>query len=927
MGERGNQNIDELKTELAELRKTLDSLATIAQQGLPVAEAQEQTRQRLAAVERQIAAAASSESTPTFDQQGQQVDTQVNIAHLYQVYQAAPGRAEWPESEFKKVLTDYLGWVRREYGFTRLHGLQTLQDTGPLNRPLAGVYTSLTIRHRPAVSPGGEVRFTRRLSQDNPDEMAIAAKPQLVDMADLLTLGERIAIIGSAGSGKTTYLSFVAASLAAALQGEALDIRLKPAVKDKPLSVPLLAPLRFWQVYRDECAKVPGLRVIHRPDEGSLGAFLLWFLRARYKDFEAAGDFFDRLLGGGQGCLILLDGLDEVVSVAERRIVRDEVDRLLNSRYPNNRCLVTAREAGYRDAPFGSDFVRCDVQPMDEDQIATLIDAWCGQIYPQPADGEAAKVELMKAITRLNAERLERGQTPLVTTPLLVTMVVSVKYSRRELPRERAKLYDACVDVVLNGEYSGREDDAGARRGVVYAGGAPDKQREWLSLLAFQMHHGGQAGASLDEVGLRSILEPVLEERGEQPYLEKFIRAVRHRGGLLEERGDRFQFIHLTFQEYLAAQFLARQWPQLAAESPDFLAELVVEEWWREALLLTVGSLDAPVPYEQRRSFVATLCQLNSSLPVALAAAELAATGLGDLTDPEPRLLNMARDRLSALLTDPALPESAPAARIAAGQALAILGDPRDFDELITIPAGPFLMGDDEDDFAASPQHELTLPAFKIGRYPVTNAQYLRFIEATGREWWSEGLQPEKANHPAVDVFLQDARAYCVWLTEVWRNEGKISAGEEVRLPTEAEWEKAARGTEGWLYPWGTDWHEAKCNSYDLWLRETTPVGIFPDGASPYGCLDMAGNVWERTESLWGPWRDGPKLEFRYPYDPTDGRENLEAENMLRVLRGGSFNGNRINARCAYRYPGYRWNYHDEGFRIVVSPSSSPSAL
>src|SRR5262249_45628945 len=162
---------------------------------------------------------------------------------------------------------------------------------------------------------------------------------------------------------------------------------------------------------------------------------------------------------------------------------------------------------------------------------------------------------LVAAINQLNADRIRRGQAPLVATPLMVTMVVSVKYSRRELPRERAKLYDACVDVILSSEYTGREDDAGARRRVVHAGGPPDKQREWLSLLAFQMHRGGQAGASLDETGVRSILEPVFKERGEIDLLAPFLAAVRRRGGLLEERGDRFQFMHLTFQEYLAAQF------------------------------------------------------------------------------------------------------------------------------------------------------------------------------------------------------------------------------------------------------------------------------------------------------------------------------------------------------------------------------------
>jgi len=170
-------------------------------------------------------------------------------------------------------------------------------------------------------------------------------------------------------------------------------------------------------------------------------------------------------------------------------------------------------------------------------------------------------------------------------------------------------------------------------------------------------------------------------------------------------------------------------------------------------------------------------------------------------------------------------------------------------DIMIEIPAGPFTMGSDTGDPDEAPVHEVDLPAFEIDQLEVINADFAQFVEATGyqtdaeKEGRSKNWRDDaegKDNHPVVRVSWNDAVAYCEWL-------GK-------RLPTEAEWEKAARGTDGRTYPWGDEWDPSKANVKETGLRGTAAVGSFGTGVSPYGVEDMAGNVWEWTADWYEPY-------------------------------------------------------------------------
>jgi formylglycine-generating enzyme required for sulfatase activity len=287
-------------------------------------------------------------------------------------------------------------------------------------------------------------------------------------------------------------------------------------------------------------------------------------------------------------------------------------------------------------------------------------------------------------------------------------------------------------------------------------------------------------------------------------------------------------------------------------------------------------------------------------------------------------------ERLLAAIADP---QVALRVRIAAGEALGYLGDPRP-GELVTIPEGPFPMGDDEDE-DANPRHAVNLPAYQIGKYPVTHAEFREFVAAGGyreKRWWTaagwkrkkaekwpkprswDDTRLNKPNQPVVGVSWYEALSYCRWR----------GAQEKLpfRLPTEAQWEKAARGTDGRNYPWGKKFDPSRLNSRegDQAVQLTTPVGIYPAGVSPNACWDMAGNVWEWTGSLWGG--DWDKPEYSYPYNSLDRRENLEAgDRVLRALRGGSWFNYRYNARCSARNRNLP-NERDDGsgFRVVVSP-------
>lgn len=234
---------------------------------------------------------------------------------------------------------------------------------------------------------------------------------------------------------------------------------------------------------------------------------------------------------------------------------------------------------------------------------------------------------------------------------------------------------------------------------------------------------------------------------------------------------------------------------------------------------------------------------------------------------------------------------------------------------LFRIPEGEFLMGSDskrdpEARADEQPQHPVYLTEYFIGKFPITNYQYQTFKDATGPRKLGETTRwqypPGKEAHPVVNISWDEATAFCMWLSQ--------ETGCIFRLPTEAEWEKAARGADGRIFPWGDAWASTKANLGEMHLG-TTPVGQFaPEGNSPYGLADMSGNVWEWCADRYDDKEyQGRKKMVRNPFGPEDG-EGV-------VVRGGAFDKGAKHARCAHRNWYYPFNRRrDVGFRVVAEP-------
>lgn len=654
-----------------------------------------------------------------------------------------------------------------------------------------------------------------------------------------------------------------------------------------------------------------------------------------------------RLLQQGEA-VILLDGLDEVSNDDQRRQMIAAVRAFaVESTYRNTPLLITCRSKPYarlkaRGQGVLPDAHICTLGPLDDDAIHRFIDRWYAEMT-WAERGERAK--LIDDARRLHENLpLRPDLQRMAGTPLLLTMMARTN-QESGLPNGRAELYENLVQELL-WEWEKRRTYG---EGMEAATATPEDDRSLLDIL-----HTARADLSqahLEQV-LNQLAHAVHGDSGgdaveiERETLEKWMRQllpheagdatakaaatelavnivnfIGQRTGLLVdiEDGQRFRFTHLTFQEYLAARWIATGGYGARLNK---VKEKVDDLNWREVIFLAFGCMVSPVKEAYDDALVVIERLLHEPPERKPELVRLLLVGEAFVSQFTPEKLRLAED-VTARIETPKLvirrlgqamqvTTQAASDRLAAGLLLDELRgkhhlDPPGLDAFIDIPKS----------------------SFKMAKYPVTNSQFRRFFDAGGYGdaggsrpvWWSKKGWEYKmksdwteprfwdrrslnlATQPVVGVSWYEAEAYCNWLNTP-ANNVPLPLGYRAQLPTQEQWMLAARNgdaepTDDELdYPWDGAFDSRKANTKESDLRQTTPVDMYPGGATPAGVCDLAGNVWE--------WTADPNLKFDDAY----------------WLKGGSWyeDGKQAKASAADRSGLVGFRIEGLGFRVVCVP-------
>jgi hypothetical protein len=686
---------------------------------------------------------------------------------------------------------------------------------------------------------------------------------------------KRLVMLGRPGGGKSTLVNYIASQLARRRMKDSAESTSLSGWPDEDKPIPVRIILRHMAAW-----------ITSEVMKGTEG--LVWEYLAHLLDEWGCDGFLPSLkrILDEEGGVIFFDGLDEVGEADEARKRTCILQAVRDFAAPLEKCrvIVTCREYAYRKKEKAeianwrlpeAEFPVAEIDLFRDEQIQAFARAWYRITGAQKGWNEKKCLEEAEAFHQgiMSSPHLKA----LGEIPLLLTLMAQIHGRLGYLPKDRADLYERAVKLLL-AHWENRivRDVNGTCRiepWIIMRLGVPvDTLRGPLERVALSAHEGQEKERG-DDLSCADIAredlrrELAVELNDDLNKAEEFIAYVQDRAGLLQAVDNRFfVFPHRTFQEYLTATGIMRK-----SDFEDVLTSRLrrAPSWWQEVFLLAAGStrdtprniyqlLDAVLPENPGKE---NLTPENARLAQISARAiyetdflkrvkeEVRTSGPGRYSKIHRRIQQWL---MMALAADT---ELSPRDRCDAGTALNRVEDPR-FDPenwylpddkyfgFIKIPEGPFLMGTREEDLETLrkewpdylrdivdreiPQHQVELSEYYIGKYPVTASQFRVFLKESGHKALKEWENVNRFdNHPAVYVSWHDAIAYCEWLTERLKDQGWI-----VRLPTEAQWEKATRGTEGWKYPWGN--RKLHQTEPIIMRQESIPQarwGVFPTGS------------------------------------------------------------------------------------------------
>ena len=854
-----------------------------------------------------------------------------NVNQLVQVtVQQFLGDRE-PEAQKGDVRRLYLSFAARQANLLPWAQVTTQQaDPGQgENLHLADVYINLDTT---------ELRHVER-EEELREFLSHQHEAERIPAQEIVGREQALLMMGDPGSGKSTFVKHLAYILAQAGLAEDPAAWLMQ-LKDwkHGLFLPLRVELRNLAAFADLNPALTRTKLLFAFMQNE---FTGWGMPEFWKELS------NELQSDAGRILFLLDGLDEVPT-NRRQLVVDAVNDLY-SLYSHHRYLVTCRPYAYVGQVWRLiGFHEVTLAPFSQEQIDGFIENWYEQLTERGRLEN--RTQASEKARRLKEAVQRRDLIGLAERPLLLTVMAQLHAYTGQLPEDRTQLYADAVQLLLQ-RWEGRlEKEVGLLEYLNVAGLKMSDLEEGLYKVAFNAHQGStslEGTADIGEGDLIQWLKPYLG--GSLDKAEQFVNYIRERAGLLvRHKTDAYTFPHRSFQEFLTAC----HWLTLSDYPGESFAMILADmDRWREVFILAGGyaartkrlsqaiasvnallpSSFAETPVPDLKNFQFAILAGQTLLEIGMVGVQRDRTGNILLTRIQDWLVHAIRQDELLIPKD----------RAEAGRVLAKLGDPRkevlDVNAMVFcfVPAGEFIMGEGNE------QENVNLPDYWIGKYPVTNAQFNQFVEAGGyqqEKFWMEAIKDgywsdsgfkgtfdveQRAspldfgepysleNHPVVGISWYEALAFTRWLDTFFNEhteellvkakseedkllwQGIASDRLHVTLPTEGEWEKAARGVDGREYPWGKEADPNLANYDATGIGTTSAVGCFPGGRGVSRAEEMSGNVYE--------W--------------------VKGENNL---RGGSFfNVSRV-VRCASRYRGLpdRWNNHI-GFRVVVSPNAS----